>query len=245
MENNIQSWNITGIDINDLKSHIPNYINKKHILTIQPDSKYSLIEQFVYNIAGFNTDVIKYKEGINVEFYFSKNDITFEPNNPLISSLTYLDDSEFPTIFTNNDFEKYKYKDFTNKNCFLAFPTTLKHVCFNGSNLYGTLPENNCKSYILVINVYNGDNNIILKNELQFIKNKIKEIYTDNSVINNDFFEEMYYIKQDNMLLQKILNSNDLFLRPIIKHDNILIKVYEFPLNKITFNEIIKNITLI
>jgi hypothetical protein len=244
----METWNIIGIDINKLKNYIPSHNDKKNVLNIQDKHNFTYLEKIVYKIASFNT---QNKKGVCVEYYFSNNpEMTFEKNNPLVTSFTYLNNSECPTIFTCHDLEKYKYKDFPNKNCFISFPRELKHVCVNGSNFYGTLMTDTCDTATrLVVNIYDGmnflldeDNNKIC--EIQFIKNKIKEICIDNSIINYEFYEELYYIKQDTSLLLKILTSNDIFLNKISSHldkcYDVLFSVYEFPLNKITFNELLK-----
>jgi len=243
METNIQTWTITGIDVNELKSYIPNYSNNACPLIMK--ESLSSLEEFVYQLALFNSDFIKNKEDISIEFYYSNNnEMTFEKKNPLITSITYLDDSQYPTIFTNTDFEKYKYKDFTNKNCFLVFPRILKHICFNGSNLYGPLHTKTLKSTVLVVNIYKKEASlkINIKQSLIFMKNNFKKVMTDDSILNYDFFEEIYYIKENDKLLENVFNSQDLFLKQLDNNDDVLCCVYEFPLHRNKFNEIINNI---
>ena len=139
----------------------------------------NLLEKYVYDIAMFHFKRlnIEYNSDANyIEFWF-KNKVTLKSyhfdcdeyerktNNkyiyPLLSNVIYLNDSIYPTIITNIDLEKYKYKEFNNeKNITIIFPKKNKHISFDGTNRHGVsaIFEENKKDdprYILAINLWN------------------------------------------------------------------------------------------
>ena len=100
-------------------------------------STYSILEKYVYDIAMFHikrlqncenniSDNEVLKENYYVEFwvkakyetstlhvdcdeYLRKNQLEY--NYPVLSSVTYLNDSNIPTVITNIDMDRYMYKE--------------------------------------------------------------------------------------------------------------------------------------
>ena len=127
----------------------------------------NIVEKIVQDIASSHLKEmnIKNDENIFIEFWFKSNEnpskllhldcdeYDRQINNssdygtPLLSCITYLNDNKnIPTIITNIDKEKFKYKEIIEQElelC-LSFPKKLKHITFNGGKYYhGALPIEN------------------------------------------------------------------------------------------------------
>ena len=194
--NNMDIW---SIDYNvDNQQIIDNFlkINKgsKLLNLLKPLKEYSLVEQFVYNIALFHCNRlnISLDNSIFVEFWFKSvpdtdnfhldcdEYIRHNENkyvHPLLSCVTYLNDHNCPTILTNIDYETYKYKDFENQtSIFLSFPRLGKHITFEPNKFHGTSnvfkDSNTTPRYMLAMNLWD--------------KKPENICYYNNDTINND-----------------------------------------------------------
>jgi hypothetical protein len=146
-----------------------------------------------------------------------------EYSYPLLSSVTYLNDCDIPTVITNIDMDRYMYKDFEkNLNLFFSFPKKGKQITFDGKYYHGSALLNNdldnTKSnprYILLVNLwdkqptnisyYNNSNNIItdvvfdsekllnLMPEELQEETNLKTIGLDKDVMNYRLFEAILY----------------------------------------------------
>ena len=141
-----------------LNTLIPMIKSKKSYLLNTQKEKFNLLEKIIYELAMYQfkqLNIIYDPEKHWIEYWTKKEIITkeiihdfhsdkdeknyFTYNlliNPLLSTVTYLTDSEFPTIITNVD-ENKNFLKTTNKKVLLSFPQKLKHISFNGKYLHG------------------------------------------------------------------------------------------------------------
>jgi len=138
--------------------------NKQLYILDTTKSSFCLVEKYVYDIAQFhfsrlgidiNDKFIEFwfKDTITVEnhnilginqFHVDCDEIEREINNifykPLLSSVSYFNKCNFPTIITEIGIDDYKFKEFKHKNniC-LIFPEERKQVTFDGTNFHGVV----------------------------------------------------------------------------------------------------------
>ena len=165
--------------------------------------------------------MIKSKPNIHIQKIKSEKNKTYI--TPICSTITYLTEKYYPVIFTNINFDDYKYKKFNNE-IHISFAEKNKHIVYDGSKFSGEINiyneyENN-ENNILIINLYNikpininyyDDNNFKLSSkkntdtsEIQLLKNKLetqeierpKVLILDTKIINYDFFEKLFYEKK-------------------------------------------------
>jgi len=240
--------------------------------------EFDLLEKYVYDIAMFHFKRlnIEYNSDTNYIEFWWKNRVAFKnyhfdcdefekkTNNtyiyPLLSNIIYLNDSIYPTIITNIDLEKYKYKDFNNeKNITIVFPKKNKHISFDGCNKHGVsaIFEENKEDdprYILAINLWNKkptnvayyesrQTESLYNIQIPFInidKNDLKNTIIVKDILNYDFFEDLLYKN-----MHKCLIFSDLLKKSY--HDgeyffNIEEKREECNLEKIENNKLINDI---
>ena len=222
---NIHYWNSIGDHNNIIDFFDENRASTYLLNTLTKDTP-NLLEKYVYDIAMFHFKRLNivFDENKYIEFWWKrKPDINnihvdcdeFEKtqNNyiyPLLSCITYLNDHECPTLITNIDMKKYKYKLFEEENVLtLIYPKKNMHVCFDGSNFHGMVSSNNVDldlRYILAINLWDkkptnidyyssnvssssivSDFTLELNNENETIIVKDKLTY--------DFYENLFYNK--------------------------------------------------
>ena len=176
---------------------------------------------------------------------------------PICFSLTYLNDNNSPTFITDIDIEQYKYKDFPTENNFIfSFPKKMKHITFNGNKFHGiaNLFENDEPRYIIAINIWNQkplnvpyySEDIVCYIEYPLKPNKVeskmefiettnyKNIETDCDILNDDFFEKIFYEKQTS----PFLNISNLFdISSINLYDAFIVTTYKTPL-MLEYNEL-------
>jgi len=272
----ILNWQINCITNNindkilDILTNIPD-ISDTYLLNTNKE-EFDLLEKYIYDISMFHFKRlnIEYNKDINyIEFWY-KNKVNFDNkfhfdcdeyekkvnNNyiyPLLANIIYLNDNIYPTLITNIDLEKYKYKEFDNeKNIKIIFPKKNKHISFNGANMHGVyeLFEETKKDearHILAINLWNKKpTNVEYYNskEIEKIYNKeIKLINIDpetnlknniivKDVLNFDFFENLLYknihkypIFSD--LLKESYNDGAYFFEIEEKKDEYNLKIIE------------------
>jgi hypothetical protein len=227
--------------------------------------KFNLLEKYVYDIAlfHFNRLCIEYNPNIHFIEFWCKN--TVELNNfhfdcdeyekktdnkfiyPLLSNIIYLSDSIYPTVITDINLEKYKYKEFQNEqNITLVFPRKNKHITFDGSKRHGVTSifeeDNNEPRYIIAINLWDRKPTNIEyyqcfqidkpynKTQIVSIKpcDEPENIVIVKDKINYDFFENLFY---------KNKNSCSIFSE-LIKTDFYVNKKYIFKIENETSEKI-------
>ncbi len=87
-------------------------------------TKTELIKNYHYNIHNFHVD----KDETLLQ---TKNEYKF----PILSTVTYLNDSLHPTVISN--IKTSGYKTFCPTRLLMSFPKVLKHICFKGNNYHG------------------------------------------------------------------------------------------------------------
>jgi hypothetical protein len=236
---NFKKWNIqNAVDIEPVLNELRN-LPEAYLLNFENESALPL-EMIARKLARFQIEQLDDYE--NREFYveFSnecRNKIQDEHCkedtsriNPLICSYTFFNNSSIPLFITNIDFEKYKYKQFTDENDFImAFPNKLDHVSFNGNLYHGFKPVFNKDTespIALKINIYDkkpskleyymssdahtnvSDYEFAFKSDLYH-----GEFITDTTHINRKFMENMLYEKTS-----ILVDFTEMFLR---NEDNI------------------------
>lgn len=233
---NINTWDIKN---NTLNNQIINKINsellneefKTKLLNINND-KFDILEKFVYDSALFHFTNLNYdlnngeyfiefwiKNKFDTHFLHVDCDEHEKKENlnyvyPLLSIVSYFNESDAPTIITNIDMERYKYKKFEDDiSFFLSFPTPNKQISFNPIYFHGSTllnePENDNRIIIAInlwkqkpnnIEFYNS--NLKCEHELFNKNEKLIEIEKNNNVIdiplseqhiNYDLFDELFY----------------------------------------------------
>jgi hypothetical protein len=229
-------WHIKFINDTDEKIlYMLTEMSSNTYLLNTEQEDFDLLEKYIYDIAMFHfkrlnieynkdTNYIEFwcKNKVNLynNFHFDCDEYERKTNNnyiyPLLSNIMYLNDSIYPTILTNIDLEKYKYKEFDNeKDITIIFPKKNKHISFDGSNRHGVyaLFEENKEDEprnILAINLWNKKpTNVKYYNskEIEIKYNKqipLININTDidpdckkniivKNILNYDFFENLLY----------------------------------------------------
>jgi hypothetical protein len=267
MDLNINTWNITltqnNIDNYDIHSLIESYFTNKsnmgYLLDTNKD-KYCVIEKFVYDTAMFHfkelgieynknehyiefwlkntytstchVDTDEYEQYINNEFNYKIR--------PLLTSVTYLSESNIPTVITDIKYDDYVNDNYSENKIFLSFPKYLKQITFNGGNYFhGTCKifDNETFNYrsILAINLWNiklnkmpyfDDSTFQFMNFREHNKFKIINPCIDNNIVLLNFKKNINnarFLINNNSLINKQLfkylintsndNHGDLFYR--------------------------------
>jgi hypothetical protein len=140
-------------------------------------TKNNIVELLINDIVNFHLKRLNIANDIFVEFWFK----TYKPGNnelhidkdeydkkinkssnynvPFLSCITYLNDNNTnPTVITDIDKDKYKYKNFES-GLYICLPRKMKQIVFDGGKYFhgeGKLLENeNTIRNILVINLWN------------------------------------------------------------------------------------------
>ena len=248
----ILNWHINFTNVtNDKLLNILSDTSTRYLLNTD-QFNFDLLEKYIYDIAMFHFERlnIKYNKDINyIEFWY-KNKVNLDNNfhficdeyerkinnnhiYPLLSNIIYLNDNICPTIITNIDLEKYKYKEFDYENDItIIFPKKNKHISFDGSNSHGTyvlFEENRADDprHLLSINLWNKKpTNVEYYNSIE----KEKLYNKQSSLINIDIDTNCDFKK--NIMVKDILNYNffeNLLYKNIYKHlifSDVLNKYY-------------------
>jgi hypothetical protein len=182
---NINIWKLNETPYMDkVLNEINNILEKANYLLDMNKQKYSILERYVYDIASFhlkrlNTHIESdddIKNNYYIEFWGKSKHATsvlhvdcdeklkieqLEYKYPLLSSVTYLNDSNTPTVITNIDMDRYMYKDFEkDQNLFFSFPKKGKQITFDGKYYHGSaildkeFDVSNEDRYIIAINLW-------------------------------------------------------------------------------------------
>lgn len=236
---NLNTYNINlntyNINLNtNLKEEIKEYILETDNLNLGlfdvNKNKLNIIEKLVYDIVNFHVNRLNIQDDYYIEYWIkNKNkyinqlhidcDEELRKQNifeyPILSCVTYLNDSEYPFILTDINLDDYKYKNFNNsKKINIVFPKTYSHVAFNPINYHGAIDifsnqtnqanqannDNNNRG-LLAINIWKKK-----PTKLVCIEHNLDNKYNkdDYSIIS---FEENLNIDNYN-LSEKVLNFN-------------------------------------
>ena len=187
-------------------------LGKSYLLDSKKND-HSIIEKYII-------DIVKLKFQ-NIEDYhieFGLNSIKSmsicydrcENNNyiiPLFSFYNFIDDSTNPFVITNISMETYNYKLFEDENeIILSYPKKNKIICFDGNRFNGFSNNDNQNASFLFINIWDRSKNIEIYNNdyedilldyetnpsFQLFENN-ENVYIDNSILNDTFFEKILY----------------------------------------------------
>jgi hypothetical protein len=258
---NIHIWKIKESEfIDDLILEIDSMIETNNTpkygtnLLDMNKTTYSILEKYVYDIASFHSKRLNIKGEYFVEFWTKKKIHThvihvdcdenlrlekLEYEYPLLSTVTYLNDSNIPTVISNIDMDRFMYKDFEKDIClFFSFPKKHKQISFDGKYYHGSaiLHENedflNEDRYIIAINIWdkrpldveyynNNDNNTCKQVKMNYInieKDELQEntnlsvIGLDKDVMNYKLFENILYDRDNNFftIFGDIINTQEI-----------------------------------
>jgi hypothetical protein len=234
---------------------IKNYEKKRLFLLDTSKTNFELIEKVVYEIAMFHFNRLNINFDPNehfIEFWFkniiSKNDDKNSNNinsfhydcdenerqmnnkqfKPLMSSVNYFNDNDFPLLLTEIDLEEYKFKKFENKtNIQIIFPKKNKQITFDGTKYHGVVDifnkinddtDTEFERYMLAINLWNrkplnidyyeNTSNAEFSKEDKIVtiesNNVIKELVLEKNVLDFGFYEKMLYDKKNFTIPQEI-----------------------------------------
>ena len=222
----ILNWHINFTNVtNDKLLNILSDTSTRYLLNTD-QFNFDLLEKYIYDIAMFHFERlnIKYNKDINyIEFWY-KNKVNLDNNfhficdeyerkinnnhiYPLLSNIIYLNDNICPTIITNIDLEKYKYKEFDNENDItIIFPKKNKHISFDGSNSHGTyvlFEENRADDprHLLSINLWNKKPT----NVEYYNSNEKEKLYNKQTSLINIYTDTNCELKK-NIMVKDILN---------------------------------------
>jgi hypothetical protein len=111
-------------------------------LNIQYDSKKYFIE-FWWKNENAHAKLQKSQNNEIHGFHSDKDEHLYKTNNqlihPFLSTVTYLNNSIFPTIITSSPEKNFNDKKHIvlDKGITLSFPKTMKHICFSPENIHG------------------------------------------------------------------------------------------------------------
>lgn len=213
------------------------------------NTQFDVLEKYVYDTAMYHLKRLNITDNYYVEFWCKNKFLTHmlhvdcDENErkkvnyvyPLLSCVTYLDDSMIPTLITNIDMERYMYKEFDNNiELFFSFPDINKQITFNPEYFHGSAVLNeddllNTNRTIIAINLWtNPPSNIEYyvsnKNDSEKLYNNVDTILT---------LTESSVSPREIKLSKKVLNHNLL--------DSILYKKSINPFYK--FNDLIDHYT--
>ena len=204
----------------DIQNEIQS-VNTRRLLDMNNVNR-SILEMFVWNLAQHQLSTFDRNVNISDMYVEFSNEcrLNIQDENhiirgirttPLVCSYTFFNKSTTPLIITNLDFEKYKYKEFTDENdLVLVFPSEMDHVSFNGSVYHGFQPIFNttCNPAIaLKINIYDKPpdkmeyykpyNNVVSEDiQIQFKEQRqYAELIVDTKMLNRKFMENILYNK--------------------------------------------------
>ena len=225
--------------------------NHRYLLNLHKD-EYDILEKYIFDTAVFHLSQRVEDSSNNIHDYFVEfwmknrpllNNIHIdcdeedrEKDNkyiyPTKSIIVYLTDHLYPTIFTNVDIEKYKYKYFDKENNIkLVFPKKNTQVSFDGSKYHGEIRLNDISQVddenerlILAINIWNHKpKNIDFYESCLDVSSKIYNKTTSLIKISN--INEKHTIDANKQLNESLFNNllykNDVSICSLFK-DKIL-----------------------
>jgi len=227
---NLESWNIQ-MD-NNYYDNINEFINidlkeRDTFLLDTFKDKFNLLEKIIYDLSIFhlkrlnlNIDFNRYK----IEFWWKneyiksnikiihglhsdKDEKLMHSNNilmtPLLSTVTYINDSIYPTLLTSTPEILFNKNDQINlkKGIILSFPKKLKHICFNGSNFHG------------VYNIYEGSNDKIEQSNRKTLMFNIWDSHSPLETKINNNCNENYIFEKNQEIINLIEINKEKYLK--------------------------------
>lgn len=231
--------NIWKINIdNDINNKLENYIINTKNISLNTfnfnKENFNFIEKFVYDtvLFHFNNFNLILNDNYHIEFWIKNTneyvnnlhfdcDELFRAHNiyeyPILSCVTYFEDSNYPFILTDIDFENYKYKNFDDsERLYLLFPKKYNHISFNpiyyhgAINIFDEVIDKNRS--LIAINIWDKKNS-----SPEYDCSEFECIYTkDNSLIKID-----NHINFDNyQLIDKLLDFD--FYETLLYNTNLI-----------------------
>jgi len=210
---NLQLWKI---DNSNLKSNTELHVfincNIAPILLDTTKLKFNLLEKYVFDMALFHFDRlgIKYDNTMCfIEYWYKVENVTKQNGNthvlhtdkdeflykntntlkhPLLSTVTYVTDSNVFTLLTN--IKQYNNKLNNNKNFILSSTKKMNHIAFDPSFLHGA------------VNINSIDNNN--KNERKTLMFNLWHNYKPSNINYNIDNTNNNYDKNNNIIMNKI-----------------------------------------
>lgn len=242
-ENKFNSWMINNYEsclekLIETINKNPLIYEKTYLFDNSKDKlQYNILEKFIYDISVFHLKKlgISLDDNYYIEFWcrtHNKNEYTlhnfhsdkdeeyFKITNqiepPILSTVTYLNDSYYPTAITNIPNHLGNFTKVTNKNILLSFPKKLKHISFDGKYIHG------------VFNVFKNieDTNNLSKNPRQTLminywkKKPVNVDYYHDNNNNNIKIENMngdLNFTNNNKIVNTTTNKNTI-IETIIKN---------------------------
>ena len=228
------SWDISGINHEKLRADVANIYDGVMLLNTEHPDRFSYAESFIYECAmkHMNARNMDMSKSYCIEFW-TKNDSnkgsvhidkdenhfeqTLEYIYPAFSCVTYLTNSNVPTIVTDITNDQYIYKTFSNKNkVLLNMPKVGTQITFDGRFYHGylNLDDSADERLLIVFNVwenhvplcrtfYAGTGPCDTKIELCLKKNtEIETKYVSPDTICRKVFNNFLYYDCDSTLLK-------------------------------------------
>lgn len=222
----MKSWFIK-LDTENEKNIDDLILGSKTLLLNTNKSNFNIIEKIVYELAMFHFNRLGIEYNSNDYFieFWSKNEKisdnillhNFHTDkdehlfrdkrcllHPILSTVTYINDNNIPTVITNR--KQFNDKMDLEKNVILSFPNKFKHISFNGMYMHG------------VVNILN-DININNRKTLMINLWKINKptnvsYYLDDSIKNN--------FNLENKIILDVIENNNFISHPLDNNKNII-----------------------
>lgn len=257
---NLNNW-FLKLDKND-ESIIDNLIvNSKTQLLDVNKKNFDIIEKTVYELSMYHFKRLGIEfnsEEYFIEFWSKNEEIDINKKNihnfhtdkdenlfnstrclihPILSTVTYINENNIPTIITNK--KQFNYNNDLEENIFLSFPKKFKHISFNGMYMHG------------VVNILNDiqvkNRKTLMINLWKNNKPKKTDYYSNNnsnnnSIINYDLNNNIIIniIKDDNVYYHKIENNKISIINSFLNLKNL--DYLENIINQLYINNNIINI---
>lgn len=256
-QESIKIWHITNTS--NFVSKLPNDLSNKHYLLDRNNNTNTFINKLLDNLQ-FNkqieTFIELWKPTTYNTFrisYIKKENITYE--HPSVTYVLFLSDDAPSIISLDLDFEQYKYKRFVPENkCLIIPPKQGKIVSINPKKFYGFHTSNTnltLDSNILMINLwqtkpshleyYSPNQNVLNLSNLPLdIKEELRtpqNIYIKNSIFNEQFYEQLLYKKNYQILCDLYDDINENYPQINLYTTNLIIHSQKKPLQNIKYFE--------
>jgi hypothetical protein len=234
--NDTFAWKIQSILMDKLYESIQSNSKDTYLLDINK-TELNFVEKIVYDITVFHlnrlgkdlsskkyyaefwwkhenishNEIVVHNYHYDKDEYLSKNTKTII--NPMLSTITYLNNSHYPTIISNTIFSQIDDENIS-KKLTLSFPSKYKHICFDGKFIHGSsrvfeehmLPDFE-ERVLFMINIWedhvplniNGLNpqelnvNNVIYNKDDTVLQMIDQYNIKNITLKNDIINKLFY----------------------------------------------------
>jgi len=261
---NINIWKLNETPYMDkVLNEINNSLKKNNYLLDMNKQKYSILERYVYDIASFHLKRLNkhieshddIKNNYYIEFWAKSKYQTsllhvdcdeklkkeqLEYKYPLLSSVTYLNDCNSPTVITNIDMDRYMYKEFEKDlHLFFSFPKKGKQITFYGNYYHGSaildkeFDVSNEHRYIIAINLWDKE-----PTNVEYYNDTCEKQDDDIIIIQKDHlvFVETEELTENNNIMQigvdKDIMNYELFENILYKPENNAFTVFDNIINR-------------